>query len=52
MFIQLGRLIGYLSPTISLTKVAEYLKKGSQVYIKGKLRSNQWADNEDKHVKP
>ena len=30
-----------------LTKVAEYLKKGSQVYLEGKLRSNQWTDNED-----
>lgn len=29
-----------------LTKVAEYLKKGSQVYLEGKLRSNQWTDNE------
>ncbi|AGN13879.1 TPA: single-stranded DNA-binding protein [Legionella pneumophila] len=31
-----------------LTKVAEYLKKGSQVYLEGKLRSNQWTDNEGK----
>ena len=29
-----------------LLKVAEYLKKGSQIYIEGKLRSNQWKDNE------
>lgn len=29
-----------------ITKVAEYLKKGSQVYLEGKLRSNQWTDNE------
>lgn len=31
-----------------LTKVAEYLQKGSQVYLEGKLRSNQWTDNEGK----
>ncbi|HAT1868114.1 TPA: single-stranded DNA-binding protein [Legionella pneumophila] len=31
-----------------LTKVAEFLKKGSQVYLEGKLRSNQWTDNEGK----
>ncbi|HFL2716122.1 TPA: single-stranded DNA-binding protein [Legionella pneumophila] len=31
-----------------LTKVAEYLKKGSKVYLEGKLRSNQWTDNEGK----
>lgn len=31
-----------------LTKVPEYLKKGSQVYLEGKLRSNQWTDNEGK----
>ncbi|HGO6800100.1 TPA: single-stranded DNA-binding protein [Legionella pneumophila] len=31
-----------------LTKVAEYLKKSSQVYLEGKLRSNQWTDNEGK----
>ncbi|HAT1795735.1 TPA: single-stranded DNA-binding protein [Legionella pneumophila] len=31
-----------------LTKVAEYLKKGSQIYLEGKLRSNQWTDNEGK----
>lgn len=31
-----------------LSKVAEYLKKGSQVYLEGKLRSNQWTDNEGK----
>ncbi|ADG24318.1 single-stranded DNA-binding protein [Legionella pneumophila] len=31
-----------------LTKVTEYLKKGSQVYLEGKLRSNQWTDNEGK----
>nr|WP_106183548.1 single-stranded DNA-binding protein [Legionella pneumophila] len=29
-----------------LTKVAEYLKKGSQVYLEAKLRSNQWTDND------
>ncbi|KTC76157.1 single strand DNA binding protein [Legionella birminghamensis] len=29
-----------------LTKMAEYLKKGSQVYLEGKLRSNQWTDND------
>jgi single-strand DNA-binding protein len=23
----------------------EYLKKGSQVYIEGKLRTNKWQDN-------
>lgn len=31
-----------------LTKVAEYLKKGSQIYLEGKLRTNQWTDNEGK----
>ncbi|HAT7823913.1 TPA: single-stranded DNA-binding protein [Legionella pneumophila] len=31
-----------------LIKVAEYLKKGAQVYLEGKLRSNQWTDNEGK----
>ncbi|AMQ28965.1 TPA: single-stranded DNA-binding protein [Legionella pneumophila] len=31
-----------------LTKVTEYLKKGAQVYLEGKLRSNQWTDNEGK----
>lgn len=31
-----------------LSKVAEYLKKGSQIYLEGKLRSNQWTDNEGK----
>lgn len=31
-----------------LTKVAEYLNKGAQVYLEGKLRSNQWTDNEGK----
>lgn len=31
-----------------LTKVPEYLKKGTQVYLEGKLRSNQWTDNEGK----
>lgn len=31
-----------------LTKVTDYLKKGSQVYLEGKLRSNQWTDNEGK----
>jgi single-strand DNA-binding protein len=31
-----------------LTKVTEYIKKGSQVYLEGKLRSNQWTDNEGK----
>ena len=29
-----------------LTKIAEYLKKGSQVYVEGKLRSNQWTDSD------
>ncbi|HAU0792905.1 TPA: single-stranded DNA-binding protein [Legionella pneumophila] len=29
-----------------LTKIAEYLKKGSQVYVEGKLRSNQWTDGD------
>lgn len=28
------------------TKVAEYLHKGSLVFIEGKLRTNQWTDNE------
>ncbi|WP_237760532.1 MULTISPECIES: single-stranded DNA-binding protein [Legionella] len=27
-----------------LTKVTEYLKNGSKVYLEGKLRSNQWTD--------
>ncbi|ARG97092.1 single-stranded DNA-binding protein [Legionella micdadei] len=31
-----------------LSKVAEYLKKGSQIYLEGKLRSNQWTDSEGK----
>ncbi|MFO9584318.1 single-stranded DNA-binding protein [Legionella pneumophila serogroup 1] len=31
-----------------LTKVTEYLKKGSKIYLEGKLRSNQWTDNEGK----
>ncbi len=29
-----------------LTKVAEYLQKGSQVYVEGKLRSNQWTHSD------
>lgn len=29
-----------------LTKVAEYLQKGSQVYVEGKLRSNRWTDGD------
>ena len=29
-----------------ITKIAEYLKKGSQVYIEGKLRSNHWTDGD------
>lgn len=29
-----------------LTKVAEYLQKGTQVYVEGKLRSNQWTDGD------
>tara|TARA_B100000949_G_C14125507_1_gene384407 strand:- start:306 stop:728 length:423 start_codon:yes stop_codon:yes gene_type:complete len=29
-----------------LTKITEYLKKGSQVYVEGKLRSNQWIDGD------
>ncbi|CZG39230.1 Helix-destabilizing protein [Legionella pneumophila] len=29
-----------------LTKVAEYLQKGSQIYVEGKLRSNQWTDED------
>ena len=28
----------------SLTKVTEHLHKGSQVFIEGKLRSNNWTD--------
>ncbi|MFO3428827.1 single-stranded DNA-binding protein [Legionella pneumophila serogroup 10] len=32
----------------NLTEVTEYLKKGSHVYLEGKLRSNQWTDNEGK----
>jgi len=28
----------------SMIKVVEYLHKGSQVYIEGKLRSNTWTD--------
>jgi len=31
-----------------LSKVAEYLKKGSHIYLEGKLRSNQWTDSEGK----
>ncbi|VEB35410.1 ssDNA-binding protein [Legionella sainthelensi] len=31
-----------------LVNVAEELKKGFQVYVEGKLRSNQWTDNEGK----
>ncbi|WP_115706017.1 single-stranded DNA-binding protein [Legionella sainthelensi] len=31
-----------------LVNVAEGLKKGFQVYVEGKLRSNQWTDNEGK----
>ena len=31
-----------------LTKVAEYLKKGSHIYLEGKLHSNQWTDNDGK----
>lgn len=31
-----------------LTKVAEYLQKGSQVYVEGKLRSNQWTHSDGK----
>lgn len=31
-----------------LTKVSEYLQKGSQVYVEGKLRSNQWTDGDGK----
>lgn len=31
-----------------LTKVAEYLQKGTQVYVEGKLRSNQWTDGDGK----
>ena len=27
-----------------LTKITEHLHKGSQVYIEGKLRSNNWTD--------
>lgn len=30
-----------------LTKIVEYLQKGSQVYVEGKLRSNQWTDGDD-----
>ncbi|WP_133131458.1 single-stranded DNA-binding protein [Legionella yabuuchiae] len=29
-----------------LAKVVEYLQKGSQVYVEGKLRSNQWTDGD------
>lgn len=28
----------------SMTKVTEHLRKGSQVFIEGKLRSNSWTD--------
>ncbi|HHT9843834.1 TPA: single-stranded DNA-binding protein [Legionella pneumophila] len=31
-----------------LTKLAEYLQKGTQVYVEGKLRSNQWTDGDGK----
>lgn len=30
----------------NLTKVTEFLHKGSQVFIEGKLRSNPWTDKE------
>lgn len=29
-----------------LSKVTEFLHKGSQVFIEGKLRSNSWTDND------
>ncbi len=29
-----------------LTKISEYLQKGSQVYVEGKLRSNHWTDGD------
>ena len=29
-----------------ITKVTEYLHKGSQIYIDGKLRTNQWKDKD------
>lgn len=28
------------------TNIAEFLKKGSLVYVEGKLRTNQWTDND------
>jgi single-strand DNA-binding protein len=28
----------------SMTKIAEHLHKGSQIFIEGKLRSNSWTD--------
>ena len=28
----------------SMTKVTEHLRKGSQVFVEGKLRSNSWTD--------
>lgn len=31
-----------------LTQVSVYLRKGAAVYLEGKLRSNQWTDNEGK----
>lgn len=30
----------------ALTKITEYLQKGSQVFIEGKLRTNQWKDKD------
>ncbi|STX50910.1 single-strand DNA-binding protein [Legionella busanensis] len=30
----------------SLTKVTDYLKKGSLVFVEGKLRSNPWTDED------
>lgn len=28
----------------SMTKITEHLRKGSQIYVEGKLRSNSWTD--------
>ncbi|MGQ3892007.1 single-stranded DNA-binding protein [Legionella sp. CNM-4043-24] len=29
----------------SMVKITEHLRKGSQVYIEGRIRSNNWTDN-------
>jgi len=29
----------------SMTKITEHLRKGSQIYLEGRLRSNSWTDS-------